>query len=371
MPSDWFERYAERCEEYRLPDSEMARQTLAATIRADGYHLLTAVFDPAALDYLRQIPAVESLRQVWVQQFYGPAAPEFWRSMEDSPPRASEITSPYDVEARYATKRDIAWVGYKLHVTETCDADRPHIITDVTTTPATTLDHAITQPLQATLVEQGLPPQTHLLDTGYVDAENLMVGHVAHGIAICGPVPPDTSWQGRTAQGFDSTRFQLDWAMAQATCPQGQVSSGWRMGEDRHGQTVVRISFPLGACARCPARVQCTQATSTGRKLTVRPQAVQAALEAAREQQQTAAFWEAYAVRAGIEGTLSQGIRICGLRRTRYIGQARVHLSHLLIATAINILRVVGWLAGRTRAATRTARFAALADVQRLSMAPS
>ncbi len=36
VPQDWFDRYADRCEAYRLPDSETARQVLAATIRADG-----------------------------------------------------------------------------------------------------------------------------------------------------------------------------------------------------------------------------------------------------------------------------------------------------------------------------------------------
>ncbi len=268
-------------------------------------------------------------------------------------------------------KRGSAWVGYKLHVTETCDADRPHVITDVTTTPSTTLDHTITQPLQTTLVEQGLSPGTHLLDTGYIDIENMVVSQEAHGIAICGPLPPDTSWQARTADAYDSATFQVDWEREQATCPQGQVSSGWRVGEDRHGETVIRISFPVGACPACPARIHCTRATSTGRKLTVRPEVEQTALQAARVRQQTAGFWEAYAARAGIEGTLSQGIRRCGLRRTRYIGGDRVHLSHLLVATAMNILRVVAWLAGRPRAATRTSRFAALANVRRLSMAPS
>ncbi len=219
-------------------------------------------------------------------------------------------------------------------------------------------------------MEQGLPPARHLLDTGYVDAENMVVSQAAHGIAICGPVPPDTSWQARAEGGYASSQFHVDWAAEQATCPQGTVSSGWREGADRHGERVVRISFPVGVCRECPARPQCTKATSTGRKLTVRPQAEQEAVWAARRQQQTAAFWEVYAARAGIEGTLSQGIRVCGLRRTRYIGEAKVHLSHLLVATAINILRVVAWLSGRARATTRISRFAALAEPRHLSMAP-
>jgi transposase len=255
-------------------------------------------------------------------------------------------------------------------VSETCDAEGPNILTDVTTTPSTTLDHSVTQPLQTTLVEQGLPPAMHLLDTGYVDAENMVVSPAAHGIGICGPVPPDTSWQARAEDGYDSSQFRLDWAAEQATCPKGTVSSGWRVGEDRHGARVVRISFPVGVCRECPARGQCTKATNTGRKLTVRQQAEQEAVWNARRQQETAAFWEAYAARAGIEGTLSQGIRVCGLRRTRYIGEAKVHLSHLLMATAINILRVVAWRGGRARATTRISRFAALANEPRLGMAP-
>jgi transposase len=118
VPQEWFERYADRYEEYRLPDSVTARQALGAIIRADGYHLLTAVFAPAAPPYLRQMPAVDVVRQVWVQQFYSPTSRELWRSMEDSPPRASEITSPYDVDARFATKQAITWVGYKVQ----CDS---------------------------------------------------------------------------------------------------------------------------------------------------------------------------------------------------------------------------------------------------------
>jgi len=74
---------------------------------------------------------VEVLRQVWLQQYYGPDAPPRWRQAADVPPSAQLIHSPYDVEARYSIKRGSAWVGYKAHATETCDDDTPHIITHV------------------------------------------------------------------------------------------------------------------------------------------------------------------------------------------------------------------------------------------------
>jgi transposase len=95
--------------------------------------------------------------------------------------------------------------------------------------------------------------------------------------------------------------------------------------------------------------------------LTVRPQKYHEALQAARQRQTTPEFKAAYADRAGIEGTLSQGIRMGDLRQSRYIGLAKTHLHHLLTATALNLLRVGAWLAELPRAQTRRSPFAALA----------
>jgi hypothetical protein len=51
------------------------------------------------------------------------------------------ISSPYDTEAHYACKGSTSWIGYKVHLTETCDQERPHLITHVETTPAPGSDH--------------------------------------------------------------------------------------------------------------------------------------------------------------------------------------------------------------------------------------
>ena len=37
------------------------------------------------------------------------------------PPGDARIASPYDIDARRGVKREEFWLGYKLHVTETCD----------------------------------------------------------------------------------------------------------------------------------------------------------------------------------------------------------------------------------------------------------
>jgi transposase len=89
----------------------------------------------------------------------------------------------------------------------------------------------------------------------------------------------------------------------------------------------------------------------------VRPQAQHAALQATRLRQTTSAFKEAYAQRAGIEGTISQSVRRCGLRRSRYLGLPKTRLQHLATASAINLLRVAEWLDQTPRAKTRHSAF--------------
>jgi transposase len=74
----WAERYGHRVENYRLPKADAERQQLAATIGADGFALLHAAYGPKAPPAVREAPAVEVLRQIWVQQYYGPADPPRW-----------------------------------------------------------------------------------------------------------------------------------------------------------------------------------------------------------------------------------------------------------------------------------------------------
>ncbi len=296
-PPEWYERYSERCENYRLPDADSARQSLAMTIAADGFQLLQAVYHPEAPACLRTVPAVEVVRQVWIQQLYGPHRLA-WRSHEDSPPTAQVICSPYDIEARYGTKRDRTWIGYKVHLTEVCDADAPHLITTVTTTSATTLDMATTASIHQHLAEHDRLPDVHFMDAGYVDADLVVASQREHQVTLYGPVMVETSWQVHAGKGFAASDFQIDWVAKHATCPQGATSTGWKTNVDRNGNSVVKITFPVAACGACPVRSDCTRATRDGRELTVRTEAAHTALQAARREQATTGFWELYKARA-------------------------------------------------------------------------
>jgi transposase len=91
-------------------------------------------------------------------------------------------------------------------------------------------------------------------------------------------------------------------------------------------------------------RSRCTAAKDQPRQLTVRPQAQHEAIQAARKRQETDEFKAQYALRAGVESSLSQGVRRFDLRRSRYIGLARTRLQQTINATAMNLVRLADWL---------------------------
>ena len=363
VPAVWFDRYRQRFADYRLPPDKPARYALAEQIGTDGRHLLWTLYDPATPAWLREIPAVQTLRRVWLQQFYASPDDQLvrWRSAADLPPAPLLISSPYDPEARYGKKRETAWTGYKVHVTETCEDDTPNLITDVTTTPATTSDFTALPTGQANLASRQLTPGEQIVDAGYVSADHLLTSRTEHGIDLLGPIAADQSWQAHMGTGFAAAQFVIDWDAKHAICPQGQRSVGWMERPDRHGHATVQIKFSRPVCAGCARRGDGTRSATEPRTLRLREQEHDAALQTARARQQTEAFKQAYARRAGVEGTIAQGTRTGDLRRSRYIGFAKTRLMHLLVGAALNFVRVAAWLAEIPRARTRPPAFAALA----------
>jgi len=310
------------------------------------------------------VPAVETLRRVWVQQFYVQDGQTRWRTeAEGIPPSSAFINSPHDVEARYAKKHTTSWVGYKVHLTETCEDDAPHLVTQVETTPGPVADGDVTPQIHQALRDKDLLPGKHLADTGYVDAELLVDSQQEYGIDLVGPTRPDYRWQAKAGEGFAAGDVRIDWEGEQATCPEGRTSTGWTPAVDRGHNEVIKIKFSAKDCKACASRAQCTQGER--RTITVRPREQYLALETARLREKSEEFKSEYAKRAGIEGIISQGVRACGLRRSRYLGEAKTHLQHLATAAAINVVRISSWLMDKPRAQTRTSAFA------RLMAAPS
>ena len=362
MWPEWADRYGKSFENYRLPREETQRKTLAVTVGNDGRHLLEALFTAQVPPALRQLPAVQTLRRVWIQQFVIEAGRLRWRDKKELPPALLLINSPYDVEARYSIKRETVWTGYKVHLTETCDADVPHLITHVETTPGTQQDCEVTADIHADLAEVDLLPSEHYVDEGYTDAPLLVESQQKYHLDLLGPVARNGSWQAVANQGFDQSQFRVDWDAQTVTCPQGKESRSWLLQKDGFGNDVIHVKLSMTDCQSCAVRTLCRRSGSGRREMGIRPKEQYLALQAARTRQQTEAFQERYRVRAGIEGTLSQGIAVGGMRRSRYVGQAKTHLQNVAIATSLNVLRMVSWLMEIPLAKTQKSRFSRLCE---------
>jgi transposase len=385
---EWVERYAHRVEEYRLPSGKTERERYANQVGADGWQLLDALDAPATPAWLRALPAVQTLRRVWAQQYHPrePRAPRrsssthnrgqggstdeeqdggpsgesdgHWRAKAELAPSNQLQNSPYDPHARYGKKRETSWVGYKLHVTETCDPVPPHLIVHVATTPACVADAAELASIHEHLADRHLLPERQLVDAGYIDAEVLSANQARFGVDVLGPTRGNFRWQAQAQTGFEGQHFAIDWAAKQVICPQGHASRSWTPMQDRrhvHTRDMISVAFSAHDCRPCPSRSQCTR--SAYRSLTLHPREQEQALRAARIREPTDEFKLAYASRAGVEATHSQGVRICGLRRSRYLGQPKTHLQHILSAVAINLLRIDAWLTGTPLAPTRQSPF--------------
>ena len=277
------------------------------------------------------------MQQIWDQYFERVDGVINWR---DGPAveSAQRVISPYETDARASRKRDTEWVGYKVHLTETCgEEDAVHLIVQAEITAATEQDVEETMSLLHDLQARDLVPEVRLVDRGYVSGE-VLASHAQVGIELVGPLKQEGGWQHET--GYGVSAFQVDWQQQQVRCPQGQLSQNWCPGRHNHGEEVIRVSFSAVTCQACPVKEFCTKREKLGRIVTLSPQPVHEARSRRRTEQSTPAFQQRYALRAGIEGSLSEGVRSYGLRHARYRGQSKTQLQAKAIAAAINLVRI-------------------------------
>src|SRR5216683_3086365 len=247
---DFARRYGTPMTSWRPPASQARRDELAIAYARDGYALLEAVYDSAAPAWLRELPAADVLRRVLLQNYARTitGGKEVIKRREKEPegdglpPGHARIASPYDTDARWGVKRDTFWLGYKLHITETCDDAPPctcrtgaaagprgagsaavggrehakgcpslvfpNLITHVATTDATVTDNQMTGVIHGGLAERNLAPGRHYLDSGYLSAEAVVHAARSHGIALIGPLLADNSAQAR-AGGYTQQAFTI------------------------------------------------------------------------------------------------------------------------------------------------------------------
>lgn len=384
--SDWARRYGTPLTGWHPPASRKQQDGLAVTYARDGYALLRAVYDQASPAWLAELPAVEALRRVLVQNYTlvicgdgREVVKRREKPLPDGdglPPGRHRIASPFDPDARWGAKRGGYWLGYKLHVTETCDdappcgcaqphADTaegcaglafPNLVTHAATTDASVADSAMTGAVGDALAAKGLAPARHYLDAGYLSAALVLHEAARHGTALIGPLRTDPSAQARAGNGYASADFTVDYDARQVTCPQGKTSSSWSPCIQR-GKDAVIAKFTVGDCGPCPARELCTRGKR--RQVNVPPRDLAEVRAAARAAGDTRSFQADYARRAGIEGTMHQAASR-GARRARYRGLEKTRLDHAFMAAALNLLRLHAYWNGHPLDRHRTSHLARL-----------
>jgi transposase len=358
---EWFERYSHRVEEYRFPKGKQAQYLYGIDVATDGFELLDLLEQPSTPAMLKSLPMVNTLREGWKQNFERKDGTVRWLQPGELQPSGERFNSPYDPEACYATRRNTEWVGYKVHLTETCESNELHLVTHVETTPSVIQDVSTTEDIHQALADKACLPEKHMVEGGYTDAALLTSSQEKHGITLVGPVRENRSWQAKAKQGFSNTDFKIDWNKKTATCPMSKTSYTWQERKNEFGTDVIYMQFRPKDCQPCASRTLCTKAKTTGRKLLMQPQQQQESLSTMRALMASDEAKELYKQRAGIEGTLSQGIRAMGLRHTRYRGLKRTHSQHVPTAAAINVARVVNYLNDVPLGGTRLSPFARLA----------
>lgn len=352
MSPDWFDRYVHRFEQARLPKGKKAQEDLRQQVGEDSWHLMQAAERADAPQRVRQLPLLAVLKQVWQQHYECVAAkagaePQVrWR---DGPAvsNSQRVLSPYETQARQASKRETTWDGYKVHLSETCEPEAAvHLIVQVQTTVATHNDVETTRPLIEQLAAKERDPARMYVDSGYLSGP-LVLEQQQQGRQLVGPIPVATTWQEHT--GYGLCAFTLDWQGQQARCPQGQLSTSWKPAVGNRGEASIQVRFARASCQACPVREQCTTAKTSGRTLSLPPRQVWELMQQRRAEQKTPAFVADYARRAGIESTLSEGVRSHGLRHSRYRGQDKTHLHLVAIAAAINLGRLHTMLARQSK----------------------
>ena len=381
--AEWAHRYGPRVDGWRLPTSAAKRDRLATVYGADAVALLRAIVAPSAPVWLRELPAVQTLRIMLVQNYHittDRRGREVIRRREADtdglPPARVRITSPYDTDARWAAKGDdLFWNGFKVHLSETCDDDddhettgqdeqaepvdrqpaTPNLITNVATTASTTPDVKATTGIHHQLHDHQVLPGEHYLDSGYPSADTITTAAQTFGVTLVTPALLDQSPQARAGSGFDKTAFTIDFDTRQVTCPQGSSSANWSPTRQR-GVDVIVVKFATDTCRTCPVRAQCTTARRGGRQLTFYPRDLHHALTQARTQQSAKDWQDKYKLRAGVEGTIHQAITITGIRHARYRGLTKTHLQHVFSAIALNLIRLHAWWTGNPLQHGRTSR---------------
>ena len=252
------------------------------------------------------------------------------------------LQSPYDPDAGCSYKGP----GYLTHVAETCNNESTEIITDYEVTSAAETDRGKDKEVIDRLVESGKQPEILYEDGGYPTGQGL-IDAKEKGTQIIAPMsggslPEDTI--GRDRFSFDKkTGFCTECPAGHKPLRHGMRTTGKNLPVTQHSY------FDGNKCRACELRAQCVvRGPNNGRKgnfhLEVGVHLI--ARDRALAEQKSDEWWKQYAIRAGVEASVSELTRGHGLKKLRVRRMPRVRLAVGMKITACNVKR---WLRASVR----------------------
>jgi transposase len=348
---EWYDKYASRIENYRLPKNTLKKAEFIKSV-GDDIHFLFEQINFHKMNQLLELKKIDALKLVVARFFKNDDDKKLvLKEKGDISKSENKIESPYDMDARFRTKRDTQWAGYAVHLTETCDDDSVNLLTDVYTTPADVHDSKATDIIQSNLVDKGIPPGKHFVNMGYVSIDHIVNAENKFGIDMICKLKMSARWQSKVEGAYTQKDFKIDWDNHMIQCPKGKYSSSWTENKSNR----INVSFSTKDCKDCSVKSLCTQ--SKKRNLNILKKEYYDKHAEVAERMQTSDFKQEYKKRAGIEGTISQAVRRTDMRKSRYVGLAKTSLQESLKASAINLFRLADWFSGKTHAITRESRF--------------
>ncbi|MCF6766632.1 IS1182 family transposase [Thiotrichales bacterium 19S3-7] len=360
VPYEWYDRYHFRFENYRLPTKLEDKNLLMQVIGKDAHTLIKLIEQDDTPYTIKTSSKVGSLRTMLARHFHSnnETYEVIYKTNKEAHQSEAQIESPYDIEARYRTKRQDNWSGYTVHLTETCDNGFANIITNVCTTTADVHDSMTVNIIHDSLKNKHLLPEKHLVDSAYMSAVHLYSSKLEFDVELVGPVRSSRKPKNFLEGSYTVEDFDIQWANKKIICPNGKESSSWRQTNTGNSPEHIDVVFRAADCKKCLNQKFCTQTKSGRKKFNLLEEKFYTVnLEARNKMKTDEQYKKTYRKRSGIEGTISNAVNMHSLRKSRYVGLQKTHLQEISNAAAININRIANWLSGKTVEKTRISKF--------------
>jgi transposase len=335
VPEDIKERYEKTFSSFGF--SKQRRGDKQAELVQDGLMLEAIARECGISEELVQLPVMLTVFQENVIIRHKEVGEKIFIEAEEIPTPKQTIFDPKDPSLQLGMKGKTHWVGAKCQITETAGPKGTiNFITGVIEEPAQKSDQKSHEALMAQNEKFGLEPEKVYADSNYISGQAI-AKYRGKSQELMGYFAPPSG----NKNGFGLANFSIRAEDYSAVCPAGKKSIRTTLQSDGRRN----VYFSSADCQSCQFRHLCTESkTKRGKKLTLKKHHKEIAER--RALQQTEEFRTEMKLRPAIEGTISELVRVHGLRKIRYKGQRGRQFQCYSAATALNVRRLLKAIAG-------------------------